>query len=373
MTLTRSQDSHTLTARTRVHILDILRGFAIFGILIINLSVFAIPKDMLEGALPADFSQYATQWYDSAAQGFSDLFADGKFYPIFSFLFGLGFALQLDRTEAKGGNILSFYPRRLFILLVMGFIHAFIWWGDILRVYALLGFVLLFARHLKNPAVLALAVSSLLFSPLPPSLPGLFGTPGDLPMGSGFDLSGFLVTLIWQGPTVLGLFLLGLLAGRMRIFENLPLHKPHFQRMVTLGLPLGILLVLLSQRAGDQGGLAQKLVSETGALLLSATYISALSLYSMARAHSGILSGLASVGRMALSNYLLQSIICYTLFILFGLAGTTGAAMNLFLAVGIFALQIPVSMWWLRRFRYGPFEWAWRSLTYGKRQALRLR
>jgi uncharacterized protein len=127
--------------------LDILRGFAVFGILAVNIMAFSLPNH--------DFSQMVKssepiKWYDQLALWFNEYFTEGKFYIIFSFLFGLGFSVQLARAETKGSNIMSFYPRRLLILLGIGILHSFFWWGDVLRIYALLGFVLLAFRKLCN-------------------------------------------------------------------------------------------------------------------------------------------------------------------------------------------------------------------------------
>ena len=168
----------------RIHFLDILRGFAIFGILAVNLAGFASPA-FLPGYAPPD----SMPWYDELAQTLVLFFAEGKFYTIFAFLFGLGFAVQLARAEAKGKDIRSFYPRRLLVLFGFGVLHSILFWtGDILRLYAVLGFPLLAFRKRANRTLLiwAGALFTLSFVIL-----GLLGAPGGKEEAiPGFDLVG---------------------------------------------------------------------------------------------------------------------------------------------------------------------------------------
>ncbi len=138
----------------RIQIVDILRGFALFGILLVNMELFSHPIQSF--VLPADPNM---PWYDQVAQWLVRFLAEGKFYALFSFLFGLGLTLQMGRVEARGGRFAPLYARRLLVLLVIGVIHAFfIWIGDILMLYALLGFVLLLFRKAKPRTLLIWAV-----------------------------------------------------------------------------------------------------------------------------------------------------------------------------------------------------------------------
>lgn len=373
----------------RIHILDILRGFAIFGILAVNIGGFAAPL-FLPGYTP---SAAATR-LDALAYDLVFFLASGKFYTIFAFLFGLGFAVQLARAEVKGRDIRSFYPRRLGVLFVIGLLHSVLFWtGDILRLYALLGFALLLFRRRSNRTLLIWAGALYVLSFV---LLGLLGGPGSggaaIP---GFDLVStartvytspsylqvltfqlimspfsFIIVLLSQGASVMALFLLGLLAGRSGVFERLPESRPLLRRGLWIGLAVGLAGVgLLRSDAPWVASLGYTL-SGPG---LAALYICGLSLLSLRAAGARLLAPLGAVGRMALTNYVLQSVICTLLFggFAFGLYEQVGEAGLLGITALIYAAQIPLSNWWLRRYRFGPLEWVWRSLTYRQRQPWR--
>jgi uncharacterized protein len=374
----------------RIHILDILRGFAIFGILAVNMAGFASPA-----FLPGYVSPASVPWYDTLAQNLVLFFAEGKFYTIFAFLFGLGFAVQLARADAKGKDIRSFYPRRLVVLFGFGVLHAiFFWTGDILRLYAVLGFTLLAFRKRSNRTLLiwAGALFALSFVVL-----GFLGAPGGKETAvPGFDIVGmaraaytsasyldvlgfqtlaspvsFLILLLIQGPSVMALFVLGLIIGRLHFFERLFEQRNVLWRVLWIGLVVGLIANSLFVFA-EHDWLAS-LGFTIGAPALAAVYVGGLSLLSLRARGAGLLAPLGQVGRMALSNYVLQSVICATLFggFGFGLYEQVGAAGLLGLTFLIYLAQIPLSVWWLNRFQFGPIEWLWRSLTYGKRQPWR--
>jgi uncharacterized protein len=374
----------------RIHILDILRGFAVFGILAVNIAGFASPAFM-----PGYIPPKTIPWYDTLAENLALFLAEGKFYTIFSFLFGLGFSVQMARAEAKGKDIRSFYPRRLWVLFGLGVLHSILFWlGDILRLYALLGFALLAFRKRANRTLLVWAG---IFFAISFVLLGLIGGPGGedgaIP---GFDFLGmaraaytgssylkvflfqaasspasFLIIFLMQGASVMALFLLGLLAGRAKFFEQLSENRAMLKRIFWLGLLAGVLgnsTLLLTGNAW-----LVSLGTTLGAPGLAAAYISGLSLLSLRDDGAKLLKPLGNVGRMALSNYVLQSLVCSILFdgFGFGLYEKVGAAGLLGITIVIYALQIPLSGWWLRRFQFGPLEWVWRSLTYRQRQPWR--
>ena len=374
----------------RIHILDILRGFAIFGILAVNMAGFATAA-----FLPGYEPPASVPWTDTLAQNLVLFFAEGKFYTIFAFLFGLGFAVQLARAEAKGKDIRSFYPRRLLVLFGFGVLHSILFWtGDILRLYAVLGFALLAFRKRSNRTLLiwAGALFALSFVIL-----GFLGAPGGKETAiPGFDIVGmaraaytsssyldvlgfqtlasplsFLILLVIQGPSVMALFLLGLIIGRLHFFERLPEHRPVLWRVLWIGLVVGLIGNSLFVFA-ENDWLAS-LGFTIGAPALAAFYVGGLSLLSLRARGARLLAPLGQVGRMALSNYVLQSVICAILFGGFGLGlyEEVGAAGLLGLTSVIYLAQIPFSVWWLNRFQFGPIEWLWRSLTYGKRQPWR--
>jgi len=377
-------------AGERIQILDILRGFAVFGILAVNIAGFASPS-IWPGYVAPEMP-----WYDSLAHKLVQFLAEAKFYSIFSFLFGLGFAVQLGRAEARGTDIRSFYPRRLLLLLGFGLLHSvLLWTADILRLYALLGFALMAFRKRSNRTLLIAAGA---FFGISLVLVSLFGgqTGGSTGAIPGLDLVGlaryayqstsyldvltfqffgaigvFIFLTFTQGPGVMALFLLGLLAGRLRIFANLAQHRRLAQRVLVagglIGLAGGTLLVFAEASWLSGLGLA------VSGPALAAAYIAGLSLLSLRPRGAVLLAPLAPVGRMALTNYILQSLVCALLFYGVGLGWyeQVGAAGLLGITAVIYLGQVVLSGWWMKRFMYGPLEWLWRSLTYRQRQPLR--
>jgi uncharacterized protein len=372
----------------RIQILDILRGFAVFGILAVNIGGFASPA-FYPGYIPPE----NLPWYDQLAETLMLFFAEGKFYTIFSFLFGLGFSVQLARAEAKGRDVRSFYPRRLWVLLGLGLLHTlFFWIGDILRHYALLGFALLAFRNRSNRTLVTWAG---IFFALGFVILALIGGPtggGDvegMPMDvvamarqaytsdSFFTVVifqvfagviSFLIIALTQGASVMALFLLCLLVGRIKFFEQLPDHREMLKRIALVGLLIGLAFNTLLVFAENPWWTSLGFI--IGAPALAATYISGLCLLSLQGRGAKLLVPIGQVGRMALSNYVLQSVVCSLIFNGYGLGlfEKVGAAGLWGITFAIYLAQIPLSVWWLSRFQFGPLEWVWRSLTYGKKQ-----
>lgn len=374
-----------ISGKERLQILDILRGFAIFGILAVNIGGFAAPV-FFPGYLVPDRSAF-----DELAQRLMLFFAEGKFYTIFSFLFGLGFSVQLGRAENKGRDIKSFYPRRLWVLFGFGILHAiFFWYGDILRLYALLGFALLAFRNRSNRTLLIWAG---IFYGLAFALLAMIGGPYANDPIPGFDVvamarqayhgSSFLNVLVFQaltfpvtfgaiafaqGLSVMSLFLLGLFAGRIHFFEHLQENRVWLVRTVVVGLIVGVpanTLFMLTENP-----ILASFGFTIGAPAFAAMYISLIGLFSLTESGQKILAPLSYIGRMALTNYILQSVVCSLLFFGygFGLYEQIGAAGLWGITFLIYLVQIPFSMAWLSRFHFGPFEWVWRTLTYRQRQ-----
>lgn len=401
----------------RISALDLLRGCAIFGILLVNMQFFSGPfASML---LPG------TPWpspADRAATWLIRFFGEGKFYPLLSFLFGLGAALQMIRLESQGLPFARTYVRRLLVLLGFGIIHAFlIWSGDILIVYALLGFLVL---PFRQRAPRTLVIWAIVLLSIPVLLTGLAALAIDLgrsfpesaaqidrafaeaeadyraladraltayPRGTFSDIMAARAeeySLQWMGifaygPNVLAFFLLGLYAGRRwgsRSGEELA------ALLRTPALWAGAFAVVANAAyatARDFGSMAVPSLSSFLAIFAGAIGAPAtgLVLIALAFTYSRRLSGvsdihpLAAVGRTAISNYLFQSVVCTFLFYSYGLGlySAVGPAAGIGVTLVLFALQLVISPWWLRRFRFGPVEWLWRSLTYGRRQPLRIR
>jgi uncharacterized protein len=185
-------------------------------------------------------------------------------------------------------------------------------------------------------------------------------------------------TLLFQAPPILALFLLGLYAGKRGILHDPAAHTTLLRRVRFWGLSLGLLLSLLvvlveTQLSILSAALAPLLNLSLAGPILSMGYAATIMLLAQHERWRARLAPLGAAGRMALTNYLLQSLICTTIFYGYGLGlfGRIGAAAGIGLTLMIYALQIPFSVWWLRRFRFGPMEWLWRSLTYGQVQPLR--
>lgn len=350
----------------RIHILDILRGFAVFGILSVNIAFFSLPNHDFS-QMPLSFEPM--KWYDQYALWFNEYFTESKFYIIFSFLFGLGFSVQLARSTAKGSNILSFYPRRLLIFLGIGILHSFFWWGDVLRIYAILGFVLLLFRKLSNQWLLAFAILSFAFSGIVVSYPNIFGSATSTP--SDGILKSILFGLIHMGPTVMAMFFLGRIAGQLKVFEKLPQYNAILPKIILFGVifSIGLKQSVFYIKSGG----VQTLLKGLSDMALSTVYVSVFSWLSLRPNIVQHLKLIGNIGRMALTNYIMQTIICVSFFRIFNLEGKVNASWLLLITIVIYIIQLLYSRWWLNRFKYGPMEWLWRSLTYREAQSFRLK
>ena len=392
-----------------------VRGFAIFGILVVNVGMIGIPI-YVELAGETWFPGTA----DRLAQLLIRFLAQGKFYFMFSFLFGLGFALQAERAERRGVAFGTLYRRRLLSLMLIGLLHAFlIWMGDILVSYAVLGFVLLSFRGRKLTTLLVWALGLLLSSALimgalvvlievarrdpgaAAELDRAFaaqrvqhrwlaqlsvqaygaGSFGEIMAQRALDVVHLYAITLFRATDFLGMFLLGAYVGRrgplQKPVEHLPLIRRVFHWGLSLGLTGNLVFAVVMSSVQPRVPSLLTLIATTayglGAPALSLAYVAGLALLFQRPTWRRRLGPLAPVGRMALSNYLLQSLVCTTLFYSYGLGlyGRIGPALGLGLSGVIFLAQIPLSQWWLRRFRFGPVEWLWRSLTYGALQPLR--
>jgi len=398
----------------RLPLVDALRGFALLGIFLVNVGDFA-----LFPLMPAESrAELPLGSMTRLAEITSLVLVRAKFYTIFSFLFGLGFSMLLLRATRQGVDFRPLYRRRLAVLLAVGVVHmTLVWHGDILTLYALLGFLLPLFLRVSDRGLLIWAgvmfaapaairtIVVLSDGALDPGAPlraasqwadrRLLGVVDDadllgvlqsgewLPLlkynlaGPLFRFSELLSTL--RFPRVLGAFLLGLWAGRQRFFEDPERHRELAGRVLLWGLPIGLaangLLAAMSSPGRPPGApvrIAEDLVS-AGVAPLALAYMSAFVLLWLRPFWRRLLVWFAPAGRMALTNYLAQSLIGIGIFygVGLGLGGRVGSAMAAMIAAGVFALQAGISVLWLRRYRYGPAEWLWRSLTYGRRQAFR--
>jgi uncharacterized protein len=384
--------------RERIAALDVLRGVAVAGILLANVLVFfglfVIP--------PERAAALTTAARDHVAVFLEHVFVDGKFYSVFSLLFGIGFGLQLSRG---GDAALPRFKRRLRILLAIGASHAVcIWAGDILMLYALLGFTMpWFARktdrELLRWAMILLAIPTALYV-VALAAWMLVGAPqGQAPggppeavlrlfeaMGRGGVKDAFVGNLVFLAgrwadlfasvrfPKVLGMFVLGLWAVRAGIAQAPAAHRITLGRWAFLGWAIGVLANLTAAFALERwpylppslGGLLGVVGQAIGVPMLALGYAATVGLLVVDGRR--VITIFAPVGRMALTNYLMHSLICVVLSygFGFGLWWRIGASTAMAIAAAIIAVQIPLSAWWLSRFRFGPVEWIWRRLTYGQ-------
>lgn len=404
-----------ISSQERIQLLDVLRGIAIFGIFVININAFSVYHSFS----PEQQAALPTAAADNVVIFLAHLLFEGKFYSLFSLLFGIGFAVQMLRAEERGRAFVPLFSRRLAVLLAFGFIHLLLWSGDILALYAMVGFLLIPFRKLRDRTLLiwaaALLVSPILFysaamlsnGTLDLSRPvKAIGEHLDLAFGFGenvkdinilpkagwmellkYNFSGIFYRysdLLYQSriPKVLGMFLIGFCVGRRKLFSDLSAYRPLLRRVMFWGLALGLigniaLAVLMEYKVYEPPtalGIWQTVAYTVGVAPLSLFYAIGITLLWQRAVWQSRLQVFAPVGRMALTNYLLQTVIGITLFygVGFGLAGRIGPTLYVALAVVIFLAQVALSTLWLRYFRYGPVEWIWRWLTYGKRPPMLL-
>lgn len=402
-----------VSAKERIVVLDVLRGLAIFGILMVNMQLFLKPMStMLLGY------QESAPLVERLSGLFIKFFFEGKFYVIFSLLFGYGAYLFLHKYTPEGSSILPVYRRRMLVLLIFGILHVVLLWpGDILVFYALFGFLLPAFRKVSDKGLMKWAVWLMIIPTLVTALFVLLmklmmsipeaaqAMEANMEGGAGvmqslterafaaYSQGSFaemarirleeyrflLPGLLFFYPVVLGLFLLGHLAARKGLMADPGAHLPFFRKAAgwgaAIGFPLSLLFVFSHIRMDnfrfDAFQVVNLLATAFGGFFLGLFYVSLVVIQVSKGKLRAFSQWLAPVGRMALSNYLLHSIICTTLFYGYGFGwmGKVNSFQGILITLAIYAVQIPFSHYWLKHFHYGPFEWLWRSLTYGKLQA----
>ncbi len=412
----------------RIVTLDVLRGVAVLGILLVNILTFAFT-----------FSEFSTfAWremapIDAAARLFVKFFAEFKFITIFSLLFGMGLAIQNQRARQRSAPFARTYVRRLIILLLIGLAHGLLlWYGDVLCLYAVVGLLAFLFRNLRPRTLLIVAVC-LFFVPF-----GLMG--GCAAMSPGQDLSrppdweeiakeydqsypgsrddpsykatmkfyGFMAdekriyqsgtwgemvahraviyllflnmaNLLVIGWRCLALFLLGMYLIRRGFFDDGERHRRLYKWLVIGGLAVGVPMQVAAIIVEDLGHRTGLMSLTDTALIYVATvgvamaYVGAIALLCLRRQWVKRLRPFAAVGRMALTNYLAHSIVCGLIFYSYGLGlfGAVGVATTLLVVLLVYIAQLILCPIWLRRFRFGPMEWLWRSATYWRLQPMR--
>lgn len=421
-----------VTAGERFASLDRLRGVAILGILVMNIYAFAMPFI----AYVDPYRMGGTEAYNIGTWIFTHIFFDQKFMSIFAMLFGAGLVLMAERAEARGAKPARFYFRRQFWLIVIGAIHGYlIWMGDILFAYALIG-MLVYPLRKRRPRTLIIIACvmlpvTLLFNlgnakQMEDTMAKVAEIEVLLEEGQDIDEEQQQVLDDWKQQRMFAFptdedvaeeiavyrgDYAGIVAHRapmvamMQVFMILFFGLWRIAPLMMIGMALMKLGVLTCERSADFYGRFMLIAYAVG---LPLTVFSAFDLHAhqfdqmyvmrgggianyfgsilVALGHIGLVmwltkSGTASrlldrfaaVGRMALTNYLMHSLILTTIFYGYGLGlyGTVPRIWQMAFVAAVIGLELLWSKWWLERYRFGPAEWVWRTLTYGKRQPMR--
>lgn len=393
-----------VTLQQRIITVDALRGFALLGILLAHM-VFWYSA----GPLPGDVFNKYHDIGSGIVTVMNDVLISGKFFAFFSFLFGLSFFLQMQSMEKRQDNFVLRYGWRIALLGIIGLCHHAFWRGDILSIYAPLGFLLLPIRKLNNKIILILGILFAINVPgkLIEVIKFLVTTPataGKGPVDFNAEGKAYYAIMSQANLTALlkdnwinlstkfrfqlesgrifvtfGFFLLGMYTGRMRWFENPELSKAIFKKICrksgwvvlgTLIIALGIIganaLFKLGWEQNPVAGFIFGIFFDLNSASLVCFYVSGLSLLMYRSRWQKILYPLAAVGKLALTCYLMQTILGLLLFyhVGLGLVAKTAPWLNWTIAVAFFSLQVILGRWWLSRFNYGPVEWLWRSATF---------
>jgi len=394
--------------KNRIQVVDALRGFSLAGIVLVHMV-----ENYLAAPPPPEVIESLNQGViDGIVQGFTGIFIQGKFFALFSFLFGLSFFIQMDSATQKGKSFGGRFLWRLILLLVIGYLHHLFYRGDILTIYALLGILLIPFYKVNKKWILVCATllflgigrylifyffgdqslfSGIKMDPASPDIAAYYNTLKNGSMKEVFlsnAIQGHLMKLDFQlgvfgrGYLTFGFFLLGLLMGKIGFFQNYTGYKKKLREglfwSIALFLISGGLMIGLFIIASD-GGNAQVSFDNWLSMFAMTAYdlsnifmtfilILAFLLIFMKVKGERFLIKFAPYGRMALTNYVMQSIIGTSILFGWGL-GYIGELRNIYtfsIGIVLIILQMLFSKWWLDNYKYGPLEWLWRSLTYFK-------
>ncbi|SFA79425.1 MULTISPECIES: DUF418 domain-containing protein [unclassified Bacillus (in: firmicutes)] len=378
-----------ITEAERIVSIDVIRGFAILGIYLINMLSFHSPF------LHIDPITWWDSQVDQVIYKFIDIFAQASFYPLFSMLFGYGLIILRERTVKKGLSFPIIAARRLVTLLVLGIVHAFlIWDGDILILYAVIGllsliFLRMSGKKLMLTGILLYTISNLLLSLLTfiivmmnPEEPfniadlskadaaievyqnGTFSEITDQRISEWYEVYN-LYSLPIMLFTFLPYLLFGAGVGKVGVLADVPKYKRKLLMTFIFLFPFGLLLkclpyIMVHNYATDY------MQDAFGGVMLAISYACAIALVMEKEKMKKFLLYLAPVGKLSMSNYLLQSIFTTFVFYSYGLGmyGKFSLAEGTILAISFFILQVILSHFWVKYFYYGPVEWLWRSVTY---------
>jgi uncharacterized protein len=393
----------------RILSLDAIRGAAVLGILVMNIQSFALPSSAYLNPTALGPLAGAGWW----VWLLSHLFADRKFISIFSMLFGAGVLLFTEHAEAKGAAAGPLHYRRMGWLLLIGLAHAYLlWYGDILVTYALCGMLAYLFRKRSARALLVTGLAALAFGSAlylffgwsmrfwpPASIAGLLESwqpsatqlaaetaqyrgpwLGQMahraPLAFFLQVPFLLMYELWRAG---GLMLVGMALYKWGVLSG---ERPAglYRGLIAVGLPVGLGLAAYGVYRNLAAGWDVRYSFFIGpqwnywaGILIALAYVSTVALACRARPAAGLVRRLAAVGRMAFTNYLVHTLICTTLFYGhgFGLYHRVDRGGQVAVVLAIWLLQLWYSPLWLARFRFGPLEWLWRSLTYGQRLPMR--
>lgn len=388
----------------RYIILDALRGFALLGIILANypeFSLYTFQPEEVAAAMP-------TAGVDRVVRYLQYVLVDGKFYTLFSLLFGMGFSIIISHAAQRGNGGFRLFYRRMIVLLLIGFVHLmFIWSGDILMLYALMGMVLPLFRNVSNRGLLRWAAVFVLLPVVVDTATALAGVSLSAPAvraqwhycrmyGITEENFGYwlrdadtykeVFQFLVQGALVriqefvdgnryfkvMGLFILGFYIGRRKMYADLEKYRPLLRKTATVGFSLGVPLSLVYAWSAVErhplGTSVHDILYLVSVYPMGLAYMAGLCLLYLKSRNGCLWRWLASPGRMALTNYIGQSVIGMFLFygIGMGLGAAFGLAQTELIALGVFLLQMLLSRVWLTYCQFGPLEWIWRMLNYGR-------
>lgn len=401
----------TTVTRTgdRIQSIDAFRGFALAGIAIVHL------VEQYYGGVPPPglFDDVWASGLDKAAGAIMEVFVRGKFFALFSFLFGVSFFIQMDNGARKGINFRARFLWRLAVLFLIGYAHALLFRGDILTIYAVIGVTLVLFFRLSNAVCLGIAAVVLLGAPrflllaingadvlfpgggADPALPANLAYSEAVTEGSVADVfaanawhglvtkAEFQLNVFGRGYLTLAYFLIGLCVGRLELFRYPERHIAALKRLLWLALTAGILLFvtagfLFSTLGPDSEfdnwhAMFALTAMDLWNLSFATVYLCGFLLLFQRPRGRRVLGRLAPYGRTALSNYVLQTLLGTTLLYNFGfgLIGQLSNADMFGIAIAVITGQVVLSAAWLRYYRFGPLEWLWRSATWFEWQRLR--
>lgn len=407
--LPSSPSSPSVQPHARILAVDVLRGFALFGILYAHMTFW-----YTAGPLPESIFMGYPDLLSGVAIALNFLLFNAKFFSLFSFLFGLSFYIQIKSLEAKQDHPALRFAWRLIILGIIGIVHHLFWRGDILTIYVPLGFLLLFARNLSNKT--AAIIAAILILNLPTKIVEFIsiiaqGTPefiadefvangakyyAAVTQGSFNEVIAHNIYAVREkidyqltsgrSCITFGFFMLGMLAGRLKWFEDIEKSRDFFKRvwkksgqliigLALAGMIIGVIFFVLGVEMKDAPWLRwiSGLVVDMFNACVTIFYITSICLLMLKPKWQARMVPLSHIGKMALTSYLSQSVFGVLLFFNFGLGWffLTSPAANALICIAVFATQVAFCKFWLARFNYGPVEWLWRSATYLKWQPIR--